>query len=99
MLMMGLLFNVPGYGAPVSNREAGRGRFDVQLTPVDPARDPLITLELKHAAQGTDLELVARQALAQIDERAYDVAAGAAGSIRYGIAFAGKSVAVACETA
>lgn len=99
MLMMGLLFNVPGYGAPVSNREAGRGRFDVQLTPVDPARDPLITLELKHAAQGADLELVARQALAQIDERAYDAAAGTAGSIRYGVAFAGKAVAAACEGA
>lgn len=97
MLMMGLLFNVPGYSAPVSNREAGRGRFDVQLAPADPARNPLITLELKHAEQPIDLELAARQALAQIDERAYDAAAGAAGSIRYGIAFAGKSAAVACE--
>ncbi len=53
MLMMGLLFDVPGYSAPVSNREAGRGRFDVQLAPEDPARDPLITLELKRAGQGS----------------------------------------------
>lgn len=56
----------------------------MQLTPADPARNPLITFELKHAEQPTDLELVARQALAQIDERAYDAAAEAAGSIRYG---------------
>lgn len=78
---------------------AGRGRFDVQLTPTDPVRDPLVTLELKRAEQEADLELVARQALAQIDERFYDSSAGTAGSIRYGIAFAGKSVAVTCEIA
>jgi len=43
------------------------------------------------------LEPVARQALAQIDERVYDAVAGTADSIRCGIAFAAKSVAVACE--
>ena len=43
------------------------------------------------------MELAARQALAQIDERTYGAAAEAAGSIRYGIAFAGESAAVACE--
>ena len=33
MLLVGLLFGAPGYGNPVSNREAGRGRFDIRLLP------------------------------------------------------------------
>lgn len=97
MLALGLLFGVPGYGNPVSNREAGRGRFDVQLTPENPDRDPLITLELKCAEREGDLEFLALEALSQIGQRAYDAACGSAGSIRYGIAFSGKRVAVQVE--
>ncbi len=58
MLLTGLLFGVTAYANPVSNREAGRGYFDLRLEPLDLAPDapeaygaapvrPLITVELK----------------------------------------------------
>ena len=97
MLLVGLLFGAPGYGNPVSNREAGRGRFDIRLLP-ERAGLPEITLELKfeRGADAGRLETLAAEALAQIEARAYDAgAAGSgAGSLRYGIAFSGKSLAV-----
>lgn len=97
MLLVGLLFGAPGYGNPVSNREAGRGRFDIRLLP-ERAGLPAITLELKfeRGADAGRLEALAAEALAQIEARAYDAeAAGSgAGSLRYGIAFSGKSLAV-----
>ena len=104
MLLVGLLFGVPGYGNPASNREAGRGRFDIRLAP-ERAGLPAVTLELKfeHGADASRLQVLATEALAQIEARAYDAdtargGAGApstAGSLRYGIAFSGKSLAVA----
>ena len=59
MLLMGLLFGLPGYCDPVSNREAGYGRFDVQVVPRELEGDasvrsrvgsplPLITFEMKY---------------------------------------------------
>ena len=97
MLLVGLLFGAPGYGNPVSNREAGRGRFDIRLLPAR-AGLPAITLALKFERGGAAgrLEALAAEALAQIEARAYDAeAAGSgAGSLRYGIAFSGKSLAV-----
>ena len=106
MLLVGLLFGVPGYGNPASNREAGRGRFDIRLAP-ERAGLPAVTLELKfeHGADASRLQVLAAEALAQIEARAYDAdtargGAGApstAGSLRYGIAFSGKSLAVAAE--
>ena len=102
MLLLGLLFGMLGYHDPVSNREAGRGRFDVRITPVDPDRRPVITLEAKWAAVGSSeadgLPALAQAALAQIKERAYEsgVEAGTAGTICWGIAFSGKKVACTC---
>lgn len=100
MLVAGLLFGVRGYGSPVCNRERGRGRFDVQLVPDAPERDPLITLELKFAGKGgsgESLDELAEVALGQIASRAYDASPGEAGSLRWGLAFSGKRVAAACE--
>lgn len=60
MLLMGLLFGVPGYDDPRSNREEGYGRYDIQLQPsTTPQRNavtarlttgprPLITIEVKY---------------------------------------------------
>ena len=106
MLLVGLLFGVPGYGNPASNREAGRGRFDIRLAP-ERAGLPAVTLELKfeHGADASRLQVLATEALAQIEARAYDAdtargGAGApstAGSLRYGIAFSGKSLAVVVD--
>lgn len=104
MLMAGLLFGVRGYGSPVCNHERGRGRFDIQLVPDDSDASPLITLELKFAKAGDGaasererLAALAQEALGQIADRAYDAAAGAAGSLRWGIALSGKSVAAAAN--
>lgn len=101
MLVMGLLFGIPGYGDPLSNREAGHGRYDIRLVPLEGSDNPPITFELKCAVKGTytdeaKLAHLACDALAQIANRSYDADA-VAGALRYGIAFAAKRVAVAME--
>ena len=60
MLLLGLCFGIEGYEPPVSNRETGRGRCDIQLTPERDSyitaaygRRPFITIEVKHL--GPDL--------------------------------------------
>ncbi len=79
-----------------SNREYGLGRADLCLTPK--SKDyPGIILEFK-AARSADLSTVAAQALAQIRSKAYahDLAqAGISPIYAYGVAIAGKHVAVA----
>ncbi len=109
MLMLGLLFGMPGYADPLSNREAGRGYFDVRLNPEPPhdgvtERVPIV-LEFKvlpvretsadPVALVQSLEELAHVALAQIAAKRYDAPADR--SLRYGIAFCGKDVAVVCE--
>lgn len=102
-LLLGLLFGMRGYADPISNREAGHGRFDVRVEPLNPNRVPLLTVEAKWAApespESTDLPSLAQRALNQIGERAYEsgAACGDTGAMRWGIAFSGKNVACACE--
>ena len=110
MLMVGLCYGMAGYEAPVSNRESGDGRFDLRLVPLETSglvarrQRPVITVEFKfERAKNPDsagLQALADSALAQIAEKNYDsgpLPAQAAGRVRWGIAFAGKRVAVACE--
>ena len=110
MLVLGLLFGMGGYADPVSNREAGYGRFDIRVEPVAVPSGhyavaevrPLLTVELKFArdADEAGLEGLSREALVQIGEKGYDAGplpAEASGRARWGIAFGGKRVAVACE--
>ncbi len=122
MLPFGLLFGVPGYDDPQSNRESGYGRYDIRLAPATekvfasaygaPDRRPLVTIEVKYLAPrdalqdpdalSAQLDALAREALSQIAERAYDeghLPQAAEGRLRWGFAFAGKHVAVACERA
>ncbi len=122
MLLLGLLFGVPGYDDPQSNRESGYGRYDIRLAPATekvfasaygaPDRRPLVTIEVKYLAPrdalqdpdalSAQLDALAREALSQIAERAYDeghLPQAAEGRLRWGFAFAGKHVAVACERA
>lgn len=66
MLLMGLCFGVPGYGDPLSNKEAGYGRYDLRLEPAlpgtfgamfaAPGPRPVITIEMKYVrpADGMD---------------------------------------------
>ncbi|WP_165248884.1 AAA family ATPase [Adlercreutzia sp. ZJ141] len=102
-LLLGLLFGMRNYRDPFSNREAGLGRFDIRLEPENPAQHPLVTIELKRTSFSSNepscLEELAREALDQITEKAYESGAqrGAAGTIRWGIAFSGKHVAALCE--
>jgi hypothetical protein len=100
MLLLGLLYWMRGYRDPVSNREAGLGRFDVQVAPEAPsAATPALTFEVKFAKGAGDarLEALAREGLAQIESRAYDAAFEGSPRVRWGVAFSGKRVAVACE--
>lgn len=99
MLLVGLLFGTPGYKNPTSNREAGRGRYDICLAPEDGNTNPAVLIELKHSQCEVDLELLAAKALDQIEKRAYAAGCdiGTAGVLRYGLAFHGKHLAIAFE--
>ncbi len=99
MLVLGLLFGMPGYRDPLSNREAGRGRFDVLVRPENADQRPYVVVELKHAAGSCSEEALASladEALRQIEDREYARAydAGDAGSVCFGIAACGKRIAV-----
>jgi hypothetical protein len=99
-MLLGLLVGMDGYANPVSNREAGHGRPDIQVVPDDPSRDtPVLTVEVKFERGADDARLaeLTREALAQAESREYDAALESAPRVRWGVAFAGKRVAVACE--
>ena len=57
-----------------SNREAGNGRFDIQMMPLD-QKLPGILIELKAGKDCSDeqLEALAQTALEQINDRSYEV--------------------------
>lgn len=100
MLLLGLLFGARGYADPVSNREHGLGRPDIQMIPAKTlffeGRRPLMTIELKFARDIDDESLsnLAEEGLTQIAEKRYDAepSALAHGRVRWGIAFSGKRV-------
>lgn len=106
MLVLGLCFSMPGYGDPLSNREEGFGRPDIQLRPAQTlffsGKRPLLTIELKYAegASPEELEEKAHEALRQIAENGYDTAPlpdDAFGRMRWGVAFSGKHIAAVSE--
>lgn len=81
-----------------SNREAGNGRFDVQMLPLND-KLPGILMELKAGKNCKDgqLTMLAKTALNQISNRQYYVemqARGVKKILEYGIAFSGKDVCV-----
>ena len=80
-----------------SNRESGFGRFDIQLIPRIKAI-PGFIFEFKHTKNtAEDLNLLAHEALAQIEERKYDTELrefGVVHIIKIGIAFCGKNAVV-----
>ena len=64
MLLLGLCFGIEGYEPPVSNREAGHGRCDIQLIPEKDSyitaaygQRPFITIEVKHLASGLETDV------------------------------------------
>lgn len=84
-----------------SNREAGEGRFDIQMLPLNKSL-PGILIELKAGKNCTEaqLEELAKTALLQINDRMYSVdlkAQGVSSILKYGIAFSGKKVSITAE--
>jgi hypothetical protein len=99
-MLLGLLVGMDGYANPVSNREAGHGRPDIQVVPDTASQDtPALTIEVKFEKGADDARLagLAREALAQAESLEYDAALEGAPRVRWGAAFSGKHVAVACE--
>ena len=98
--VLGLLVTFKGRFVLTSNRESGRGRYDVMLKPVDPVKDDAYILEFKVADGGGEaLSAAADAALVQIEKRRYGAALEAEGIARnrihaVGLAFAGKDVLV-----
>ena len=86
----------------ISNREAGNGRFDIQMLPLKNKKLPGILIELKAGKDCTEeqLDKLAETALKQINDRQYHVEMSAQGVkeiLQYGIAFSGKSTSIKAE--
>lgn len=81
-----------------SNREAGTGRFDIQMMPLN-NKLPGILIELKAGKKcsAEQLEELAQTALNQIECHAYEVELNTMGInkvLKYGVAFSGKKVSI-----
>lgn len=97
-LMLGLLAMTDNRYKKASNREAGDGRYDICLIPLQ-KQLPGIIIELKAVKKASPEELksLAEEALLQIEEKHYDIPlldAGIKNIIKYGVAFSGKNVEV-----
>ena len=77
-----------------SNRESGYGRFDIAFFPLKDGTSGIV-LELKSARSEEAMEEKAKEALRQIEEKAYltELARQGVKEVwKYGIAFCGKKV-------
>lgn len=100
-LILGLCAMLDNRYHIASNREAGNGRFDIQMLPLD-KKLPGILIELKTAkdCKEEQLEELAETALNQINNRQYHAEMNAQGVkeiLKYGIAFSGKDVSIKAE--
>ena len=96
LLGMTVLFAADYY--PLSNRESGEGRYDIELLPKQPQL-PGIIMELKAVANGSEASLkdLARKALEQIDNKQYAtemLTRGISTIHKFGIAFCGKQAEI-----
>lgn len=97
LLGMSIIFENIYY--PLSNRESGEGRYDIELKPKNSSM-PGIIIEIKAVAKGSEerLQEIARMALEQIESKKYDTEMSMQGITKiykYGIAFCGKKVELA----
>ncbi len=100
-LILGLCAMLDNQYHITSNREAGDGRFDIQMLPLN-KKLPGILIELKvgKGCKEGQLDELAKTALKQINDRQYYVdmrAQGVKEIMQYGIAFSGKSASVKAE--
>ena len=96
--MLGLLLTLGDKYIITSNRESGYGRYDIALEPKDKKNFGLI-FEFKIGDKNSIGEK-AKEALAQIDEKKYDISMknnGVSKVIKIGMAFSGKDVAIESE--
>ena len=97
-LVLGLIALMDNQYKIKSNRESGDGRYDISLFPRE-GRYPGIIMELKWKKdlKADELSGLADEALAQIDEKRYDVEMkedGIQDILKFGVAFSGKKVCV-----
>ena len=100
-LVLGLCAMLDDRYRITSNREAGEGRFDIQMFPLN-QRLPGILIELKSGKDCSEaqLEELAQTALQQIHDRAYGtelMSRDIPSILKYGIAFSGKKVSIAAD--
>ncbi|MGL5311903.1 MAG: AAA family ATPase [Peptostreptococcaceae bacterium] len=96
--MLGVLLTLGDKYIITSNRESGYGRYDIALEPKDKSNYGLI-FEFKIGDKNS-IEDKAREALAQINEKKYDISMknnGVLKVIKIGMAFSGKDVAIESE--
>ena len=99
-LVLGLCAMLDNRYIITSNRESGEGRYDISLCPKD-SKMPGIIIELKAEKDADEKELkeLAKVALKQIIDKKYDTemqTKGIKNVIKYGVAFSGKHVEIAC---
>lgn len=98
MLLLGLCATMSDKYYVTSNRESGRGRFDIQLMPrVTSLPGFLIEVKAEKDCSEQKLEELAQTALNQIEDREYDtemVSKGVAQIFKLGVAFSGKDVRI-----
>lgn len=95
-MMLGLCAVVSNRYRVTSNREAGLGRFDIQLYPINKS-NPAFIFEFKYTKNECELDNLSQTALEQIEEKHYDTALKADGInniIKIGIAFCGKRTSI-----
>lgn len=108
MLLMGMLYEVPGYQYPTSNRETGLGYSDILLEPKpeNASKLPVIAIEVKRARDTAGKDITDQEALTahahnvalrQAIDKHYGAGLHGNGVSRWGVSFSGKMVGVARE--
>lgn len=97
-LMLGLIALMDNRYKIKSNRESGDGRYDISMFPKE-ERNPGIIMELKwkKALSTEELDRLAEDAFAQIEDMRYDSEMKEEGIkeiLKFGIAFTGKKVCI-----
>ena len=99
-LVLGLIVSLRDRYRIVSNRESGRGRYDIALYPLQDGQEAfLMEFKVHDDTKEKSLQETAQNALRQIEDRKYETDLLAAGIqkeqiCKLGIAFAGKDVLV-----